>query len=550
VSISTPDNIGEAFQSRGVKMKKPLILFPFLFAIYTILLVYGLNGNQIHIRWLVRPFSVILLLSALVYWLARWMHRDRLRAGWTSTLFLLWLFSGHLHHALYGMGQFASHPVRGLVLLAAWSSLLVFLGSRTLWQHLREQKRLTTYLNAVAVILLVFPSYRTFEFWGAIREKIDVMEARRSQLPPLQLEPVSPPPDIYFIVLDAYGRADFLEEVYGYDNTEFIEFLVEKGFYVADRSSPNYPQTQLSLTSSLNMTYLNDWTEGLEGSANRAPLNEMLQANTVMQSLKNAGYSVVGLPSAVMFSRFSSADLYYPLTPVELSDFEQLLLSTTVAEVLPSTGNLELLIPGYETHRVYIKRALETLKAVPVVPGPKFVFAHILAPHPPFVFDQYGNAVQPGYDYNMWDGAGFSGTREEYIAGYKNELTYLNQSLMDVISTILAESRQPPIIIIQGDHGPGAYFSFEELSKEGCLWERYSILNAYYFPGQQTAGLYPTITPVNSFRVLFNTYFGTDLPILEDKNYYAAWLKPYEYTEITGNFSQSASLCRQDSFND
>ncbi len=37
--------------------------------------------------------------------------------------------------------------------------------------------------------------------------------------------------DIYFIVLDGYGRSDVLKEFYEYDNSDFLRGLKEKGFY-------------------------------------------------------------------------------------------------------------------------------------------------------------------------------------------------------------------------------------------------------------------------------------------------------------------------------
>jgi hypothetical protein len=73
-----------------------------------------------------------------------------------------------------------------------------------------------------------------------------------------------------------------------------------------------------------------------------------------------------------------------------------------------------------------------------------------------------------------------------------------------------------------------------DLKDVNCLEERYSILNAYYFPNEEYNLLYPSITPVNSFRVIFNTFFGTDLPLLEDKNYYASYASPYRFEDVTG----------------
>ena len=64
------------------------------------------------------------------------------------------------------------------------------------------------------------------------------------------------PFDIYFIVLDGYGRADILANIYQYNNQPFINKLKVRGFYVAEDSYANYNQTRLSIPSSLNMEYM------------------------------------------------------------------------------------------------------------------------------------------------------------------------------------------------------------------------------------------------------------------------------------------------------
>jgi hypothetical protein len=72
------------------------------------------------------------------------------------------------------------------------------------------------------------------------------------------------------------------------------------------------------------------------------------------------------------------------------------------------------------------------------------------------------------------------------------------------------------------DHGPASMFRFD-IDSPGCVWERTSNLYALHLPGHQNDGtLYSTISPVNTFRVIFNTYFGTKLPLLEDRSYLAA----------------------------
>ena len=89
------------------------------------------------------------------------------------------------------------------------------------------------------------------------------------------------------------------------------------------------------------------------------------------------------------------------------------------------------------------------------MPGPKLVFAHIVSPHPPFVFDENGQALEPSSPYSMNDGDDYKGTLEEYRAGYPGQVRFVNRQLQQVVDALLAQSEAPPLIIIQGDHGPG-----------------------------------------------------------------------------------------------
>jgi hypothetical protein len=146
------------------------------------------------------------------------------------------------------------------------------------------------------------------------------------------------------------------------------------------------------------------------------------------------------------------------------------------------------------------------------------VFVHLVIPHQPFVLGPNGEALvvaprtlnQESY-YK----------REDYLLGYHNQVTYISKRIPDVVSKIISNSSSPAVIVIQGDHGPG------QLSEQ----DRMGILNAYYFLDGR-AGLYPSITPVNTFRMIFNTYLGTSLEMLPDKSYYSKYSDPYDLKEI------------------
>ena len=65
-----------------------------------------------------------------------------------------------------------------------------------------------------------------------------------------------------------------------------------------------------------------------------------------------------------------------------------------------------------------------------------------------------------------------------------------------------------------------------------CLWERTPILNAYYLPGQAASHLYESISPVNTFRLILNQYFGGQYPLLKDISYFSVYKTPFDYTVI------------------
>jgi hypothetical protein len=332
--------------------------------------------------------------------------------------------------------------------------------------------------------------------------------------------------------MDGYGRGDVLRQVHGFDNAPFLEFLNDRGFFVAENSQSNYMQTAMSMASTLNLGYLDDLAEFMGDSQDREPAKELVRRSRVRALLEEFGYQIVAISSGSLFTEITDSDIYLSRYSSAINEFEGLLLSISAAELLINGLSLDIPISDYGPHRERILYALEQLAEVPNISGPKFVFAHVLAPHPPFVFDQDGQPLQADRRYFPGDGTGFRGTPEEYVQGYTDELVYVNQLLKEAIDAILTNSAEPPIIILQGDHGPGAFLSWDS-SEESCLWERFSILNAYFLPQGGSEQLYDAITPVNSFRAIFDTYFGTEMGLLEDKSYFSGWSDPYHFVDVS-----------------
>jgi hypothetical protein len=516
-------------------MKKTPVLHPFFFAIYAILGVYAQNPQELPVAWILRPLLVSIGIAALFYLLVRKWTGNRQHAGLITTLVIAWLFSGHIRNVLVTSLSITPTFSQDVLFLAGWGLLLIFLGSTWLWAKIKVPELVTNFLNVTSWVVILLPTYFVIVFIGQAIKQADITKSQT----PLTTNPVTLSetggihPDIYVIILDAYGREDFLNDVFEYDNHSFTNFLKERGFYIAEQSRPNYPQTQLSLSSLLNLQYLNDWAKGLEETNYRPPLTETIRHSEVRRSLTEIGYQTINIPNSTFISNIEDANVYLPMNDFGINQFEGMILSTTTLNIFTQKWKLGLPIPGYTNQRQTIQYQLDTLKTIPSLPSPKFVFIHILAPHPPFVFDKDGNPVQANAPFTLGDGGGFPGTITEYEEGYRQQITYINKQMMEVIDVILEKSVEQPIIVLQGDHGPGSRFSMLDLKDVNCLEERYSILNAYYFPNEEYNLLYPSITPVNSFRVIFNTFFGTDLPLLEDKNYYASYASPYQLMDVT-----------------
>ena len=511
-------------------MKKPPVIHPFLAAIFPVIFLYSHNLDQVWIGETIVPMLLCASLAFILWILLRLFFNDSMKAGLIVTLLIFLNFS---YARIYGMTvgmalrgvEIAGH--RHLVPIAAIIFAIVFY---LVWRTRRNFQKLTAILNAAAVILVAIPV--TMAIYGIASKDLGDVELRINtgeRQKPLRC------PDIYYIILDGYAREDILKDLYQYDNSEFLDYLTQKGFYIANRSRANYSQTYLSLASYLNLEYLDDFADklGLKSTSD-IPLIGMIKENEVVNFLKKSGYLIVAFSSGYSGTEMRDADIYFKPSLWSLSEFQRVLVGGTLVEVLPERILARTSI-SYTLHRKRILYVLGNLSYVREKNRPVFVFAHILAPHPPFVFGEHGEPIEPGRSFSLADGSDFmnrGGDKDEYIMNYKRQLTFINNHLKETIDDILSRSPEPPIIILQADHGPGSMLDWDEPTNTN-FDERMSILNAFYLPFDGHLELYEEITPVNTFRVILDHYFGTDLKLLDDKSYFSSVYHPYEFIDVT-----------------
>jgi hypothetical protein len=495
-----------------VKFLKRLHLHPFLMGMFPVISLFAHNQSQLEPGAPWRSLAIVLGGTAIVFGLLRWLLGDWTRAGFITTyasvLFFVYIpiknamFLHNVHFASINLGK-------SVYFLPLWMIVLV-LG---IWLMARKIPRGETSLlifNCIALSTLILPLI-SITSYAISRPNTSTI----SQPNTLVRQGSTTLPDVYYIILDMYGRSDTIETAFGYDNSAFLEALRKQGFYVAACSTSNYSHTQLSMASSLNMNYLSALGEGfVAGNTDYSGAINLIKNNAVRQYLHQFGYAFVSFQSNFPFLNITNSDVYIKVTGLNkyIQPFEMLLIEQTPAKTIlneiekiaRTLNSGEFRKYGWQYDRT--RFLLDELTRLPAsVQSPKFVYAHLIIPHDPYVFGPNGEYV--GNDERLNPDPV---NDEAYKLGYTNQVQYIDSRIPEIVQEIISHSKTPPVIIIQGDHG------FDE----GKAQERMPILNAYYLPGTDPDKLlYPNITPVNSFRVILNTYFQGQFKLLPDLNY-------------------------------
>ena len=289
------------------------------------------------------------------------------------------------------------------------------------------------------------------------------------------------------------------------------------------------------------MKYLNYLSEIIENeSKDHGILYQMLDNNLVMRNFKSAGYQVYNISSGAWNTGSVNIADEHLCSKNQNIDYRTLYQLKQIS-VLRA---FDIFIKE-PTSRIFHQQHRDTIlcqfgeitKIKQITEEPVFVFMHVLTPHEPFVFGPNGEEVD--YKYTLGPNVEtpfgptykFGLTPSEEIKAYRDQVIYVTKILRQTIDNLLENSDNPPIIIIQSDTGPT--INFPGITKKESDIGRLSIFNAYYFPNKEYNLLYNDITPVNSFRIVFDSQFQTNYGLLEDKSFFSTYEKLYRFIEIT-----------------
>jgi hypothetical protein len=515
-------------------------LYPFLLAAARVLYQADRNPGYYTLGDLAIVIGAVLAALALVYALAAGLLRGR-GAGlpeFVTFLVVLWLFQfDRAAHALPSLPHRLQYLLLSGIGLAGCVLLVRWLARRP--QLLRNVSVLLTLMGALLV--LRFGVGIAQDRWRERGELARSAIARRLAEPIRAGAPApGPARDVYLIVLDEYANAEVLRDGLGFDNTPFLDSLRALGFDVPKAVWSNYTMTAHSLPSLLNAAHIYPLSGELPpGSADPTLENHLLAESRVARFLKAQGYRVVFFPS--LWSGSTSA---LPLADSTVHvwdgfDLDRELARTEFRRVLRTFTPIDYVHRDEPYDGDFVRQTLAGVARLPSVEAPVFAFAHVMSPHWPFVFDRDCRVLPR------------SARLRPRVELYTGQVSCLNRMVLATVTHLVRDSKVPPIILLQGDHGSAVHGFFKSPSNERVsatnAWERFGAFGAYYLPGGGAPAFGDSVSVVNVLGNVLRYYFRADLPREPDDRYLAVEAQPYRFLRADPAWVASGDTVRRPS---
>ena len=342
-------------------------------------------------------------------------------------------------------------------------------------------------------------------------------------------------PDLQIVVLDAYGRDDVIKAYYDYDNQPFLRALESKGFSVAKRSHANYTQTVLSVASMLNFKPVDQLKRSTDVDLAGVVTNTVDSA-ILWQILRKQGHKIISIPSGTSLTAMPSADLTFASTENIIMSYRvetalRLLIERTPLSLLSLIDET-----GVRTHRQQLRDVFRFWEMSTELTEPKATFVHVLAPHPPFVFDADGSPVQPnGRTFSLLDGKNLVEQigKDKYRAAYVAQLKAINTKVLSAIESIDAKPHRETITVIIGDHGPRMNLDWES-AKGTDMDEVKGTLMAVRIPEKYKGAIgdIDKCSPLTLLHRIATKVYNAPLAPVSDFSYYSSLPKPFDFVPI------------------
>jgi len=485
-------------------------IHPLLFALFPIIFIFSYNEsflsypeNQVY-NALLFPSIIFFTITAISWAILKFSFKNSHKSSIALSVSIILFFSyGHIHNSLLDSGLVL---YGNKILLPIFLIILVI----TIIALIRTKYNFSNFTKIINGIALTMILLSLINIVNLESYTIDFALESEKNL----FSKFDPPPNVYYIIPDAYTGFKALKHYWEYDNSEFYNELEKRNFTIIHDSKSNYANTILSLPSVLNMKYHDNFGKNEDFDNTRTAFG-MINDNHVMKNFKNLGYDIVTISSDWSGTRnFEIADQTFCGTFSKIDD-SQILIS-----ILDNSALKPFYVKFFvDDQREKILCQFDAIRKITNANNdPKFVFVHTLIPHGPYLFGPDGEKLNPK-SLEL----GYSPTSRDF--DYLKQLQFTNKKLLELVDNILINSETPPIIIIQSDHGWCWYcdpfqVNPSHLTIEDEINEQMYNLSTYHLPYGGESILHDEVSPVNTFRLIFNFYFNAEYEILDDKFYY------------------------------
>lgn len=483
------------------------IFSPFILSLIPIVLIYSNNALEISFESLFFPiifiFFIIFISIIILRIVIKNLDKISLILSLSVVLFFnvenvrLWLDS-------LDLGLIQAHHLTLLLYITIFCIGMIFI------YKIRDAKKPTKIIVITSAVILIsfFPNFIIYS-----ENDMDSM----SEFGVGYDLKFNEKPDIYLILLDGYAGNDSLKDDFMFDNSKFLNELQKRDFIVADNIFSNYFWTVFAMSSILNMNYTHDFEE--HSTNDQVFYESLFSRNLIMSIFRDNEYETLYIDGGGPWREMYVAD--------------EVLCRTTdsrMIQTLIETSAMKFIYGGFTSRSWDEIRecAFNELEEVSQKSDkPKFVYAHIRSPHPPYTIDDAGKFI--AFEA--------SNDEKELNERYVNQLKYTNEKINQVLSKLLS-FEEKPIIILISDHGMHNKVDFDHKAKEDLI-QSHSNFGAYYLPGVSMTDKYKDATPVNVFRLILNDYFEGNFERLEEKAFFIEHngMRPindmvYEITDI------------------
>jgi len=489
----------------------------FLFALFPLLLLFADNVEEIPLEDLLLPSLVSLLIIGILWIVTKIFVGGKKSALIISVFLILWISISQIRTIVINLEYeiiqiFGSNKFLIPLFFIITIPVVIYIIKRNI------SNDSISIVNTISIVIFAFLIFQVANY-----DFVDVNDyntiTENIQLPIIQSD-VTEKPDVYFLVLDAYSGDITLQQDYNYDNSKFKNELKDRGFVVQKPSYSNYPNTELSIPSIMNMVYLDSIVDMVgKDSDDVQILIELRDGNNAMDMFNQNDYHLTYLFGGSSVSP-SDDDEYEILCGRGILNMNEDLQRSLVQTYFSISYLRTILYDDFRYHDLECS-INEVMQFEKKNEKPQYVHIHLYLPHPPFIYDSEGNHVSDTFSHNRFD--------ESLRDAYLEQLIFANKITLEMIDSIQNRDANS-VIILMSDHGGRLGVDWNNPT-ELDYYRAFNNLSAFYFPGHADE-LPENIAAVNTFRVFFNAYFDTDYELLEDRQMWYSPERPYDQTNV------------------